>query len=87
MLFGYIYTQNSNNSQHPLRAMLNTANCTGCEFIRTADDNEQDGDNIMHLDLDPGTSDMILIVHQKAHVKIDIGSKIIQRQKSRNEVL
>ena len=40
MLFGYIYTQNSNESQYPLREMINTSHCSGCEFIRTADENE-----------------------------------------------
>ena len=42
--------------------MINLGASKGCEFIRTADDNDQDEDNIMHLNLDPGTSDMILIV-------------------------
>ena len=41
----------------------------------------------MHLDLDPGTSDMILIVHKAAMVRLEISGKVAHRKKSYDELL
>ena len=35
MLFGYVYTQNSNQSEHPLQELISLKQCEGCEILRT----------------------------------------------------
>ena len=75
MLVGYVYTQNSNEAQHPLQETMYTGECRNVSFIRTADDTADDDDKSFRLDLDPGTSDLILLVRMSEPMVLRIAHR------------
>jgi len=67
MLFGYVYTQNSSKSEHPLREVIDFSASEGCQIIRSSDDDDDaDWDSEtqkLKLDLEPSTSDLVVFIH------------------------
>ena len=66
---------------------MNTGDCRGLAFIRTADDTADDDDQSFRLDLDPGTSDLILLVRTSEPMVLRIAHRTDLRRRNREELL
>ena len=87
MLMGYIFTQNTRDSQHALKEVIDTNSCSGMDFIRTSDDTENDEDGTMMLDLPVGSQELIFCVHLSPVCKFNMKSRLIMPKISADEVL
>lgn len=91
MLFGYVYTQNSNKSEHPLREVIDFSASEGCQIIRSSDDDEDaDWDSEaqkLKLDLEPSTSDLVVFLHSAPKVALTITSHLILRHLTKEELM
>eukprot|EP00354_Favella_ehrenbergii_P000584 CAMPEP_0170451836 /NCGR_PEP_ID=MMETSP0123-20130129/950_1 /TAXON_ID=182087 /ORGANISM="Favella ehrenbergii, Strain Fehren 1" /LENGTH=190 /DNA_ID=CAMNT_0010713671 /DNA_START=506 /DNA_END=1078 /DNA_ORIENTATION=+ len=62
--------------------------CEGCEMIQTEENKEADSaDKQLQLELDPGTSDLLVFVHTAAKVSLSVTGRQVQRKISREELL
>ena len=55
------------------------------QFIRS--DENDSGESELHLDLEPGTSDLLIFVHAEEHVQVAIKGHQIKRRLSRDELM
>ena len=86
--FGYVYTQNSNQSKHPLKEVLSLDASEGFEVIGTPENDETwDAETKqLNLHLEPGTSDLLVFVHTAPKVKLNLSSKLETRPLSKQEL-
>ena len=89
LMLGYIYTQNSNASEHKLQEYISWEDCSGLQVVWPKDIQkveDKDDKTLMMMELEPGDTDLMVFLHIAPVVNLRVKSRVVERKLSPKEL-